>query len=264
MQIFGRKVTIKKAARMALTAARTVAVAREPLKVLRGYASMTSPEAVRLRSGHTIHMGGHPQDIVTFVVVFGRREYGTIPKDGVVIDIGANIGTFAVYAALNGAKKVYSFEPSPVAFAYLKKNIEANGLSDIIVPLNKAVADSQRTVHIPAISSPFNSIYSDTLVHGYDKDRVAAAGVHAVEAVTLPHFLQSEGIQSVDLLKMDCEGAEYEIVPSLDEDTLSKIHEIRMECHRSQKELVALFRGSQMRVIKGGEPPDLWLRNVSA
>jgi FkbM family methyltransferase len=206
--------------------------------------------------------------------VFLKREYGRIQKGDVVFDVGANVGSFALYAALSGAKKVYAFEPSVEAFQTLSKNIQVNRLETTIIPLNKAVSDrSGEIVKFPHKSSPFNSLVitavRDSKLHvdrfmGDLRENVLAMAAQAdcefneIATVTLQDFMAEHRIPFIDLLKMDCEGAEFSIVPSLTEETIDRIGRIRMECHGDPTALMNSFRNKAFMVeqIKGD---DLWL-----
>ena len=81
-------------------------------------------------------------DLVTIWVIFCRHEYRVPANTEVVVDAGANIGTFSIYACSHLAKKVYAVEPFPETFSQLKKNIEANKLGDRVTMKTLALADS--------------------------------------------------------------------------------------------------------------------------
>jgi FkbM family methyltransferase len=65
-----------------------------------------------------------------------------VPKDGVVIDVGAHMGAFTLYAALEGASRVYSYEPDPKLFSVLQRNIAANRLEQRVKAWQAAVVGS--------------------------------------------------------------------------------------------------------------------------
>jgi hypothetical protein len=66
-----------------------------------------------MRNGYRIHLTGDEDDIVTLLVVIGRGDYGHVPAGGVIIDVGAHLGAFTLYALMQGAGKVYFYEPDP-------------------------------------------------------------------------------------------------------------------------------------------------------
>lgn len=208
---------------------------KHPWSVLKYYIQESSPDFVELKGKTKILFSSHPHDVITFFVVFLKQEYGKIKEDSIVVDVGANIGVFSLYAALSGAKKVYAFEPSKEAFEILCKNIELNNFTDVIIPVNKAVSNiDDLIIQFPCSSSPYNSIGSC----GSNNDLVYSE----IQTVTIDSFIDRNGdINRIDLLKLDCEGAEFDILPSISEVAFEKISAIRMECHGEPRELIELL-----------------------
>jgi FkbM family methyltransferase len=163
----------------------------------------------------------------TIAVVFLRKHYGTFRDKSVIVDIGANIGVFTLYAAAQCPEaRIYSFEPVPKNFACLRRNVASNRLEGRIRTFNLGVAatSGKRTLHLS--SSPLHSVF----------DSEADTESLEIECVTLPEILSSNGLDRIDLMKMNCEGAEYEIFYSAPDDCLLKISEIRMEFHNMDAE----------------------------
>ena len=132
-----------------------------------------------------------------------------IPRNAVVLDIGAHIGTFSLYAAQKcKAKTVYSFEPFPENFEMLKTNVKNNHLNATITPIGKAISAKceKRDLFFTPNRAGWNSFYREG-----DKDNPQRSSVQ-VDCITLKHALEENGIEYVDYLKVDCEGAEYEIL----------------------------------------------------
>lgn len=186
---------------------------KNPLFVLMSYLREISPDYVCLKNNNKFFLSNNA-DIITVVAIFCKYEYGKIEPNSTIIDIGANIGVFSLYCAIHGAKKVYSFEPSEESFEFLNKNIVENGFEKIIVPFKLAVHDKKTFVNFPSQSNPSNKISDDG---------------QKVETTTLDSIC--EDIDTVDLLKIDCEGSEHIFIPSTSAETFSKIKEIRMEYH---------------------------------
>lgn len=200
---------------------------KHPMNLLNHYFHNRSPaeRVVELRNGIRIHFSSAPDDLSTVVVVFLKKDYGEIPEHGVVIDIGANIGVFSLYAVSRGASRVFAFEPNREAYDVLVRNIESNNLSSKILPFNLAVGGGgYDTVNIPRVSSAHNRTLK--LVSESHKDQY-----DTVSCITLEKILSASGVEHVDLLKMDCEGAEYEILEGTSDRTLSSIQRLRMEYH---------------------------------
>jgi hypothetical protein len=81
-----------------------------------------------------------------------------------------------------------------------------------------------------------------------------------IPTISLQDVLVEYNVFFVNFMKMDCEGAEFSIVPSWTEEMFKRIGRIRMECHGDSAELVNLFRnnGFLIELLKG---EDIWLVN---
>jgi FkbM family methyltransferase len=76
-------------------------------------------------------------------VITELQQAGRLKPGGVFVDIGANIGTQTVYAMKTGLfSRAVSFEPEPRNFELLTRNVAANGLTDRVTLVNKAVSDA--------------------------------------------------------------------------------------------------------------------------
>jgi len=209
--------------------ARCFRIFKQPVLFIANYVAVKSPKEkiVCLRNGFAIHLSNAPEDVVSLFLIFAKREYGSITKDGLVLDVGANIGAFSLYACMNGAKRVYAFEPNGQAYDLLCKNISTNNLSDMIFPRRVAISSEAGTqVKFPVNASPQNKIMGDDAREGYE----------LVNTTTLKRVLSENRIYSVDLLKLDCQGMEYEIIESLDKATADKLHAIKMEYHHANED----------------------------
>jgi FkbM family methyltransferase len=166
----------------------------------------------------------------------------SISDGDIVIDIGANIGIFSLFAASNGAR-VYAFEPNAEAFAILRKNVEENNLGNIIKIFEYAISDHNGFIdlHIPdseAIYALGSATCSDSLKAEMIRKRGIVSTPVRVRTIMLKllfeAFIDNNGI--VDFLKMDCEGAEYSILKAADVFTVGKIKNIAMETHEGYLE----------------------------
>ena len=90
----------------------------------------------RFRSGIEIHdIEGYAAG--TIAVVFIRKHYGSVRKLKTILDVGANIGVFSLFAAVQSRDaKIFSCEPVPSNYALLKANITRNKLDDRITAFN--------------------------------------------------------------------------------------------------------------------------------
>jgi FkbM family methyltransferase len=207
----------------------SIVIFRDPLNLWKSYLNITKPPGnyYDLRSGYRIFLSENNHDSITVMVIFCRKEYGKINKDSSIIDIGANIGVFSLYAMWSGAKKCYSVEPNLKSFQVLQKNIDFNKLKDKVVLYNNAISSiNDNEILIPIESSPYNkqlSVSSDT--NKFQKSMT----------ITLNKLLFSNNIHTLDLLKIDCEGAEYDLLYNCEDYIFSQTIEIRMEHHLIQE-----------------------------
>ena len=202
------------------------------------YIRQNSPKSnmIITRDGYKIFLSKNPHDTITVMVIFCRQEYGKIIPGSTIIDVGANIGAFSMYAARCGAKKVYAFEPNKESFDVLSKNIKENNLENTVIPYNLAVGPIDgEFISIPKESSPYNKTYGNLNDQtNYD----------IVETISLHTFINKNDVKKIDFLKMDCEGAEYQIMYPLGTDDLKLISNFRLENHDSHEKenLIAFLR----------------------
>jgi FkbM family methyltransferase len=162
-----------------------------------------------------------------------RRDYGAIDPGCTVVDIGANIGAFAIYAAKEGARRVVAYEPNGASFRCLEQNIAVNALQAVVQARQLAVTDQAgHSVQFPSQASMYGRI-------GDEDD---TASFEAVETTSLARIVERDTPGGIDLLKIDCEGAEYDILLGA-ESALAHVREVRMEYHDGrERELEELFR----------------------
>lgn len=180
-----------------------------------------SGEEYRFRNGVRI-VTRDRTDSATVAVIFIKRDYSTVKDGSTVIDIGANIGVYSVYAATESRHtSVYAYEPAPANYDLLLKNIQINNLEENILPFSVGVAAKRgkRRLYLSRIS-PFNSLYAD-----------GEQGTIEVDCVSLIDVFELNRIDHCDILKVDCEGAEFEILYATPRSVFERISGIRMEYH---------------------------------
>ncbi len=165
----------------------------------------------RMRCGIDLHTRHNRSDFHMIDEIWAYRQYDyfgyRVSAGDIVVDIGANIGTFALYAAKNcSAGRVVSFEPFPDNYRLLCKNVEHNHLGNVTC-VNQAV-DGKGGRRIMGLHSADPG--SNSLVTGSFERSVE------VECCTLGDVFERFSLARIDYLKMDCEGAEYEILESFD------------------------------------------------
>lgn len=168
-------------------------------------------------------------------MVFLKKDYGKIPESCTIVDIDANIGAFSIYAAGHSrSASIYSFEPMTSNFELMTENINTNGFAGRIksFPLGVAGRAGKRKLYLAG--SPFHNMYGEN--NGQSVD---------IDCVTLSDIFIINNIDKIDLLKVDCEGAEFEIFYNLADEYFSKIKDIRMEYHNqtSSKNNIGELKG---------------------
>ena len=223
--------------------------AKNPFSILYYYLIRKTPREMKTKNGLVIVPSSNAHDIITFVVVFCKRDYGEIKLGSVTVDVGANIGMFSLYALSQGATFVECFEPCKESFKILKKNVKLNGFDKYVRLHNKAVSRKDGLfVSIPTSSSPYNRVSE---LEGNEDNKF-----DKIETISLESSLVS--YSKIDLIKIDCEGSEFEIFQSLTPFFLDKVDEIRMELHGTVEQLKNCFSYQPFKIIpKGGQ--DYWL-----
>jgi FkbM family methyltransferase len=182
---------------------------------------------LRTADGLTITMRQNRGDAMTLAEIFLDNCYVrnlTLPHNPVVIDVGGFIGDFSLYAVKRlNARRVIVCEPSPRNWALLLKNIANNGYENRIEPVNKAVTDGGNAMM--NIDAPDEC---QCMVSAYCPSE---QGLSAVPGISLSQLLRDHAVESVDLLKIDCEGGEYAILETTPTDVLSRIRNIVFEYH---------------------------------
>ncbi|WP_185946497.1 FkbM family methyltransferase [Saccharolobus islandicus] len=161
----------------------------------------------------------------TVIEIFENKDYETEVKGREVVDIGANIRDSSIYFAVNGAKKVVAIEPLPSVYSELLKNIELNNLQNTIIPINAAVSSKEGEMEVPCnyeIGS--SAFYSTLLAGGNNKGKLCK-----VPKITLKKIL-NEYITDPYILKMDCEGCEFDLILN-EYSSVSTFENIILEYH---------------------------------
>jgi FkbM family methyltransferase len=131
-------------------------------------------------------------------------------RNPVVLDIGANIGLISLNICHYVSHAVcYAFEPSPIQFGYLLKNLKENKLEDRIYPFNIALGDHTGVARFYT-HGPKNSS-GDGLI---DTGRAGPSSVIEVKMTTLDQWWLDNNKPEVSFLKLDTEGAELQVLKS--------------------------------------------------
>jgi FkbM family methyltransferase len=135
-----------------------------------------------------------------------RTFYCALAHASTFIDIGANIGIFALLAAANNARRsVHAIEPVPAVCDRLAENVKLNRLRNVQVH-RCALADFEGTIdlYVPGAGIPTSASTRAGFRH--------ASEVVPVPAQTLDGFVAAKGLTSVDLIKIDTESTEPQVL----------------------------------------------------
>jgi FkbM family methyltransferase len=181
-----------------------------------------------------------------FLKLNNPNEKFEIKKEDIVIDIGSHVGYFTIYAAKNAHQgTIYSIEPHRESFEILKKNLKLNNLINV-KPFHAAISNvtEQITLYIDKNNQIGNSIFKTDEITTEEK----------VDSFSLGDFVKSNKIEKINFLKIDCEGAEFEILLNLDRELIKNIDRISMEVHensntKSIDELVDFLKDKNFKVM---------------
>lgn len=187
------------------------------------------------------------------------EQFGVHLEPGAtVLDVGANVGVAAVwFAAFRGAGAVHCFEPAPPNVAMLRRNV--GGLDACVVhpyALGSGEANAELTYYAGATA--MSGFYAEP-----DRDRATVRTVLANHGVVdeaadrqlegryepqpfpcrirrLSTVLAEEGIERVDLLKIDVERAERDVLAGIDEADWPRIRQVVAEVHDERGRLAGI------------------------
>lgn len=146
-----------------------------------------------------------------------------LPPAPTVVDVGAYIGDFTVHAAHRLGARVIAYEPVAENFELLERNVALNDLGERIVAVNEAVGpDGDLSLNVQVDGA---DVHASATWYDGSEPRI-------VPSVELGTLLARHELDHVDLLKIDCEGMEYDIVETASDDTLGRIGAIALEFHR--------------------------------
>lgn len=189
--------------------------------VLPRAAAGESVTEIRLRNGPIITAAPETALWPHFSDIWYHESYTkhcTIPRDSLVVDIGANVGVFSLFAA-RSARLVYSLEPSSSNFNRLVSNVSH---TQNIAALNLACTGRDGRASLDLSSDPV----SFSLMTNRCSDRQ-----ETVDTISLGTLFERHKISHCDFLKLDCEGSEFEIILDSDPSLMRRMSSIVMEYH---------------------------------
>lgn len=169
--------------------------------------------------GKKFHFHYRSAFYVTYDEIFRKEIYSfyTSGKSPLIIDCGSNMGLSLLYFSIKFPEsQIYGFEPDTSVLTCLEKNIETYNLKNVEL-VKKAVWVRNETLEFftdNGMGGRLGIDYSDQIPV-------------KVEAIRLKEFI---GDKHIDFLKMDIEGAEYDVISDC-EPILNQIDKIFIEYH---------------------------------
>lgn len=170
-------------------------------------------------------------DNSVFEEIFVDKDYKNLDEiiesaKNCIIDVGAHLGFFSIYAAcLNSHIPIFALEPDSRNFDILKENLHLNGIKNV-VPKNVAVAGAcgERQLYLSEDSHnhsllKFNDEFKECKVNCVNMEKIFGS------------YLKKYGNIECDLIKMDCEGAEFEILRSFPKEIFKRVKYFYIEYH---------------------------------
>jgi len=184
--------------------------------------------------GQTLDIEDDPQGGVAKIVMREiRTSYGldSLPLQAgdTVVDAGAQIGLVSIYLAKRyPGITIYAFEPVPDNYARLVRNLDANGVTNVVA-INKALSGDGRLLTLYGDIHTNSGGISAYLTPAPSSN---GNGHYEAQSLRLLDFLSERGVERLKLLKMDTEGAEYEI---LTPDVLARTEYLVGELHTNAR-----------------------------
>ncbi|MDA7941020.1 MAG: FkbM family methyltransferase [Nitrosopumilus sp.] len=202
------------------------------------------PFVIRLRNGTRIRIRNNGNDIQVFATVWLLDDYGRdgfVPDGGTVVDVGAHIGMYSLYAAAVSDARILCYEPVAANHALLEENIRLNSVD--ARAFRRAVCGEE---------GPGRIFLSPDVPEGHSIHVRSGPGEEEILCTTIDRIIEENGLREVSVLKLDCEGSEYDILERASDSALSRIRRICMEYHIFDDRCPARLEGARRRLRDAG------------
>ena len=180
--------------------------------------------------GHDVNIAGlrFRETFLPVKEIFFQKEYDYLNVKGrQVVDIGGFNGDSAISFAIRGARKVYVYEANPVLIPLIKYNLKENGVSQKVEVFKNLVSRN---------AGKSSNVYTDDQnMVSLSKQHIVGKLKESIPKVTLNKIVANNRIKN-GALKMDVEGAEYEIIESTSIPALQRFRQIQVDFHKNGSE----------------------------
>ena len=188
----------------------------------------------KLRNNLDILVTPKQGDLCTFYEIFVQEVYDSdIKRNGNktinILDIGANVGYFSLYASKKfNQARIFSFEPYHKSLTLFNKHLGMNRIKNINVYQLAVSSKCGETTLYSIDWSGCNTLIPDRFDEGHFNR-------NKVECIDLQRLFEITSIDSFDLAKIDCEGSEYPILLNSNNDDIRKIKNFVIEIHDDKR-----------------------------
>lgn len=204
---------------------------RDPFKIISIFlgAKVAEGTVVQLRSSGLMFKVRGKMDVWSLKETLLDRfyeRYGFAVQNGWnIVDIGGGIGDYSIFAAHGRDQaRVMVFEPFSESYRLLQDNLVLNQIHNVHM---SSMAVGSHTGTLQFVAGSVDPLSRQTFV----SSSVATGEDLAVQSVSLEAVLEQIAGGRIDLIKLDCEGAEYDILMKSPATVLDKIDRIVMEYH---------------------------------
>lgn len=189
---------------------------------------------IKVKSPHIrypFYLRHQTSDIPTFIQVFIKKDYDFLVEKCLqtIVDAGANIGLAAIYFANKYSEaQIFAVEPEASNYAMLQMNAAPY---DNIIPLNAALWDENEEI---IVVDPGHGKWGFMTEGKSGQEGHLGNICHTVKGMTVDRIMDDNGLEGIDILKIDIEGAEREVFrdPSA---WLGKVDALIIELHERLK-----------------------------
>ena len=201
------------------------------------YLIRKTPREMKTKNGLVIVPSSNAHDIITFVVVFCKRDYGEIKLGSVIVDVGANIGlaTYSLVNEFKSLKKVIGIEAESLNYGMLEANYKQ---------FNKMSLDRIVFEPVHALASNYSGSYvaPKKSINEFDKKTTSSGTFRfsptlkptkndvGIRSISLGEILSKKNIEEGIIVKIDIEGGEKYLFEK-NHDWLKKVLYVTIELH---------------------------------
>ncbi|MFB9330898.1 FkbM family methyltransferase [Paenibacillus aurantiacus] len=237
----------------------------------------------RLPNGIEIYQNNEGETEFLYNEIFRKEMYFkhgiTLPDNGTVLDVGANIGMFTLFVSSKSNCRVYAFEPLPPTFNLLRMNTSSlPGVTTVNVGLSNEIKEAEfayfPTMSTDSVQIKYRENHDQDLRYGlinhYRDDfadprvlnrfvdhlmtpKFLNEQIYSCKLTTISEMIREYDLNQIDLLKIDVEKSEFEVLEGIHPEDWGKIKQIVMEVHGLDGEQIGrlenIFRTNGFHVL---------------